>query len=129
MMKSFKKMFIVGSAALALGAGAIALPSIAFAAGGEVASVEIAVEHDLDLDQLAYLCIRRLPQIRVEPGRLTPDGFLILDSNGKEVRRWFVSAPPTQKVLPFHIKNSHGNVVFISEEITTWCKVKLGSGS
>ncbi len=33
-MKSFKKMFIVGSTALVLGAGAIALPSIAIAAGG-----------------------------------------------------------------------------------------------
>jgi hypothetical protein len=75
-----------------------------------------------DLDKLAYSCIDRLPKMRISPSGISPDGFVIFDDSGLEVRRWFSSPSPRQKMAQFHIQSSPEKIVFFSDETTTWCK-------
>jgi len=77
---------------------------------------------DRDLDELVYSCIDRLPKMRMKPSGAQPDGFLIFNDEGIEVRRWFNSPAPWQNTAQFHIQNSPEKIVFFSDETTTWCK-------
>lgn len=45
-----------------------------------------------DLDEAVSVCKERLPAMRLSHDRRPPDGFLICDSAGNEMRRWFGSA-------------------------------------
>jgi CheY-like chemotaxis protein len=53
----------------------------------------VTTENDLhpDLDEIVASCITRLPSMRLTYAQTPPDGFLVFDSSGKEVRRWFGS--------------------------------------
>lgn len=42
-----------------------------------------------DLDDIVQSCIDRLPLMRERELVVPPDGFLIFDHHGLEVRRWF----------------------------------------
>jgi hypothetical protein len=46
--------------------------------------------HD-ELDAVVALCLKRLPEIRQKHPMNPPDGFLVFDEAGKEMRRWFGS--------------------------------------
>jgi len=88
----------------------------------EIEMIEIENSINDDLDMLAYSCIERLPKMRMEPSGTQPDGFLIFDDQGREVRRWFSSPLPRQKMAQFRIQSSPEKIVFFSDETTTWCK-------
>ncbi len=53
---------------------------------------ETEVGIDRDLDELVSFYISRLATVRMHPSGLPPDGFLVYDAGGKEVRRWFGSS-------------------------------------
>ncbi len=57
----------------------------------------IAMERYLqrNLDEVVFSCKRRLPIMRLRYAPRLPDGFLIFDETGTEVRRWFGSARVT----------------------------------
>jgi hypothetical protein len=46
------------------------------------------------LDKVASSCRRRIPMLRLDHPDTPPDGFLIFDSDGTEVRRWFEPPEP-----------------------------------
>jgi hypothetical protein len=45
-----------------------------------------------NLDVIVWHCIARLPLMREEFSHCPPDGFLVFDQKGQEVRRWFGSS-------------------------------------
>jgi hypothetical protein len=47
-----------------------------------------------DLNAVVSSCQQRLPTMREKHPQTPPDGFLVFDSNGDEVRRWFGSVRP-----------------------------------
>ena len=49
-----------------------------------------------DLDRLVKTCRQRFPEMRFKYPDTPPDGFLVFDSAGDEVRRWFESARPIE---------------------------------
>ena len=49
-----------------------------------------------DLDELVKSCQARFPEMRGKCPSAPPDGFLVFDSAGNEVRRWFESARPKE---------------------------------
>ncbi len=55
---------------------------------------EIALETSVysDLEEVVASCIKRLPAAQLRFSQTPPDGFVIFDSDGNEVRRWFSSA-------------------------------------
>jgi hypothetical protein len=74
------------------------------------------------LDKLAYSCIERLPEMRISPAGIRPDGFLIFNDDGKEVRRWFGTPSPRQKSAQLRIQSNPRKIVFFSDETITWCE-------
>jgi hypothetical protein len=75
-----------------------------------------------DLDKLAYSCIQKLPKMRMNSSGISPDGFIILNDKGTEVRRWFGSPSPRQRMAQFHIQNNPRKIIFFSDETITWCQ-------
>jgi hypothetical protein len=41
------------------------------------------------LDKVVSLCKRRSPVLRLDFPDTPPDGFIVMDSEGREVRRWY----------------------------------------
>jgi len=68
----------------------------------EIAPVETENCTDHVLDELVFSCLKRLPDMRLKPFGITPDGFLILDDTGHELRRWFGTPRPrrAERQLP-----------------------------
>jgi hypothetical protein len=56
----------------------------------------VEIENSLlqDLDKIVESCQARFPEMRRRHSDTPPDGFLVFDSAGNEVRRWFESARP-----------------------------------
>jgi hypothetical protein len=46
------------------------------------------------LDKVVESCQRRLPTMRAKYPHSPPDGFIVIDQEGVEVRRWFGSGTP-----------------------------------
>jgi hypothetical protein len=46
------------------------------------------------LDKVVSSCRRRIPALRLDHPDTPPDGFIVLDSDGTEVRRWFEPLDP-----------------------------------
>ncbi len=53
--------------------------------------VEVETSCHGDLDTVVSSCQKRLSKIREKHSANPPDGFLVFNSEGKEVRRWFGS--------------------------------------
>ena len=47
-----------------------------------------------DLDKLVESCRERFSEMRGKYPNTPPDGFLVFDGDGNEVRRWFESVRP-----------------------------------
>jgi hypothetical protein len=60
----------------------------------ETQPVEIENSALQDLDEVVESCQARFPEMRRRHSNTPPDSFLVLDSAGNEVRRWFNSARP-----------------------------------
>jgi hypothetical protein len=60
----------------------------------ETEPVEVENSALEDLDEVVETCRARLPEMRRKHANTPPDGFLIFDSAGNEVRRWFGSPRP-----------------------------------
>ncbi len=61
--------------------------------------VEIEDAIDEDLDAIVLFCRNKLPSARLKYPQGPPDGFIVFDEAGTEVRRWFDAAtPPLSKV-------------------------------
>ena len=60
----------------------------------ETLPVEIESGALQDLDALVSSCQARFSEMSLKHPITPPDGFLIFDSDGIEVRRWFESARP-----------------------------------
>jgi hypothetical protein len=58
----------------------------------ETQPVEVENIHLHDLDKVMESCQARLSEMRRKQSNTPPDGFLVFDSAGDEVRRWFESA-------------------------------------
>ncbi len=71
----------------------------------EIAPIETEDCLDRDLDDHVSSCLKRLPDMRLKPFDIIPDGFLILDDTGHELRRWFGSPRPrrAERQLPRQI--------------------------
>jgi len=56
-------------------------------------TLPLKVEHCIfeDLDEIVASCKSRLPEMRDKYPNAPPDGFLVFDGAGTEVRRWFGS--------------------------------------
>ena len=61
-------------------------------------ALPVEVENDIpqDLDELVSSRQERFVEMRLKYPNTPPDGFLVFDSDGIEVRRWFGSARPKQ---------------------------------
>jgi hypothetical protein len=46
------------------------------------------------LEKVISSCWRRIPALRLDHPDTPPDGFIVLESDGTEVRRWFVPLDP-----------------------------------
>jgi hypothetical protein len=62
--------------------------------GHEGDSIESEVFRDIHADVIIEACKLRLPSMRLQFAGAPPDGFLVFDSGGKQVRRWFGSKRP-----------------------------------
>jgi hypothetical protein len=66
--------------------------SVSWVAHGQAGE---SVEHErnilYDLDKVVKSCQRRLVWMRAKYPSAPPDGFIVLDQKGAEVRRWFDS--------------------------------------
>ena len=62
----------------------------------ETLPVEIESGVVQDLDKLVSCCQERFFEMRLKYPNTPPDGFLIFNSDGNEVRRWFESARPKE---------------------------------
>jgi hypothetical protein len=60
----------------------------------ETEPVEVEDSVLADLDALVLSCQWRLSEMRQMHSSNPPDGFLVFDTNGKEIRRWFGSERP-----------------------------------
>lgn len=60
----------------------------------ETQSVEVENSALQDLDKVVESSQARFPEMRRKHPSTPPDGFLVFDSDGNEVRRWFESARP-----------------------------------
>jgi hypothetical protein len=61
-------------------------------------ALPVEVENDIpqDLDELVSSRQERFVEMRLKYPNTPPDGFLVFDGDGIEVRRWFGSARPKQ---------------------------------
>jgi hypothetical protein len=61
-------------------------------------TLPVEVERDVlqNLDKLVESCRGRTSDMRRKHPNSPPDGFLVFDSAGNEVRRWFESARPKE---------------------------------
>jgi hypothetical protein len=61
----------------------------------------VAVENSAiqDLDEVVESCQARFPEMRCKHDNTPPDGFLVFDSVGSEVRRWFGALSARQGAL------------------------------
>jgi hypothetical protein len=59
-------------------------------------TLPVEVENDItqDLDELVSSRLERFVEMRLKYPNTPPDGFLVFDGDGIEVRRWFESARP-----------------------------------
>jgi hypothetical protein len=62
----------------------------------ETLPVEIESGVVQDLDKLVSSCQERFFEMRLKYPNTPPDGFLVFNSDGIEVRRWFESARPKE---------------------------------
>jgi CheY-like chemotaxis protein len=64
----------------------------------------VKTENDLHrgLDEIVSSCVARLPSVRLAYPRTPPDGFLVFDSTGQEVRRWFGAARTNVQQIAAH---------------------------
>ena len=62
----------------------------------ETLPVEIESDVVQDLDKLVSCCQERFFEMRLKYPNTPPDGFLVFNSDGNEVRRWFESARPKE---------------------------------
>jgi hypothetical protein len=46
------------------------------------------------LEKVVSSCRRRIPALRLDHPNTPPDGFIVLESDGTEVRRWFEPLDP-----------------------------------
>jgi hypothetical protein len=46
------------------------------------------------LDKVVSSCRRRIPALRLDRPDAPPDGFIVVDSDGTELRRWFKPLDP-----------------------------------
>ncbi len=60
----------------------------------ETLPVEVEMDVLQNLDELVESCRGRTSDMRLKYPNTPPDGFLVFDSAGNEVRRWFESARP-----------------------------------
>ncbi len=60
----------------------------------ETRPAEVEKSAIADLDALVLSCQWKLSEMREKHPSNPPDGFLIFDGEGKEVRRWFGSERP-----------------------------------
>ena len=60
----------------------------------ETQPVEFENSRLMDLDEVVRSCRARLSDMRREYPGTPPDGFLVFDNTGDEVRRWFESPRP-----------------------------------
>ena len=60
----------------------------------EIQPVEVEISAVQDLDKVVESCQARFPEMRRRHPNTPPDGFLVFDSAGNEVRRWFEAARP-----------------------------------
>ena len=58
--------------------------------------IEVAPSTHSDLDRLVVFCQGQLTAKQVSHASTPPDGFLICDESGKELRRWI--APPLSPI-------------------------------
>jgi hypothetical protein len=61
----------------------------------ETLAVEVENSALQNLDKVVESCRRRLPEMRRKYPITPPDGFLIFNGAGNEVRRWFGSPRPS----------------------------------
>ena len=59
-------------------------------------TLPVAVENSAlqDLDKIVVSCRDRLPEMRDKYPHTPPDGFLVFNGAGTELRRWFGSSRP-----------------------------------
>jgi len=59
-------------------------------------TLPVTIEHCVgeDLDQIVESCRARLPEMREKYPNTPPDGFLVFNGAGCEMRRWFESSRP-----------------------------------
>ena len=62
----------------------------------ETLPVEIESGVVEDLDKVVSCCQERFFEMRLKYPNTPPDGFLVFNSDGNEVRRWFESARPKE---------------------------------
>ncbi len=60
----------------------------------EAKPVEVENSVLANLDALVLSCRKRLSAMREKHSLCPPDGFLVVDENDNEVRRWFESERP-----------------------------------
>ena len=60
----------------------------------ETNPVEVENSAYQDLDKVVESCQARFPEMKREHPNTPPDRFLVFDSAGIEVRRWFASGRP-----------------------------------
>jgi hypothetical protein len=67
-------------------------------------TLPLAVEHCVrgDLDQIVETCRARLSEMRDKHSGTPPDGFLVFNRAGGEVRRWFECPRPTVQAHARH---------------------------
>lgn len=63
----------------------------------EIEPIEVEYAVEQNLYDLVSFCLARLPFVRLRYPRTPPDGFLVFDNAGQEVRRWFGSPPLMSK--------------------------------
>ena len=67
----------------------------------EASPIEVEDGIHTDLDKLVAFCQGQLFARRLSHNSNPPDGFLVCDENGKELRRWIVAPfAPTEAVVP-----------------------------
>jgi len=67
----------------------------------EVSPIEVEDGAHADLDELVAFCQSQLFVKRLSHVSNPPDGFLVCDEKGKELRRWIVAPiAPTDAIVP-----------------------------
>jgi hypothetical protein len=61
--------------------------------GNEANPIEIDESIHTDLDRIVYFCKDALYGVRLRHFARPPDGFIVVDAEGAEVRRWIGPIP------------------------------------